>query len=182
MSETTLVFMWYINSKTATEAFQRKNVLSTNYLAGLPYYLMNLRRSYSSSAVNKNLSHLKKKKRISAFIHQSSQNHIIVEVGKDFWRSCDLTLPFKQGHSEPRVDTPQPPGEICASAQPPSQWNIFPNFHVDPSVFQFMPTASYPVNGHHWEKSISIFCASSLQVFAHINRIPSEPSLLLAEH
>lgn len=56
----TLIFIWYINSKTATEAFQRRKVLSANSLASLPCYLVILRRPYSSSAVKKNLSHLKK--------------------------------------------------------------------------------------------------------------------------
>lgn len=49
-------------------------------------------------------------------------------------------------------------------------------------VFQFEPSTSGSVAGHHWPEPGFILCAPSLQVFIYIDEIPPEPSLLKAEH
>jgi len=44
-------------------------------------------------------------------------------------------------------------------------------------VFQFMPTASGPVTGHHKKEPESVLFAPFLKVFIYIKKIPPEPSL-----
>ncbi|XP_042647874.1 ankyrin repeat domain-containing protein 26 isoform X6 [Tyto alba] len=63
----------------------------------------------------------------------SPMNHRMGEVGRDFWTSSGPTSLPKLDHLEvvaqdyvgfsvpPRMETPQPPWETCASTQPPSQ-------------------------------------------------------------
>jgi len=45
-------------------------------------------------------------------------------------------------------------------------------------VFQFVPTASCPVTGHQRKEAGSVLFAPSLHMFIHINKIPTDPSLL----
>jgi len=76
------------------------------------------------------------------------------------------------------METPPPLRETCASAH---RKKVFPDVQWEPPVFVFVPTASGPVTGHHWKEPGSVLFTSSVQVFAYIEKIPPEPSLLPAE-
>lgn len=56
---------------------------------------------------------------------------------------------------------------------------MFPDVHIELSVFQFVPTASGPITGHHWEDSGSIYFVLSGQVAKDTDKIPL--SLLLTK-
>lgn len=93
-------------------------------------------------------------------------------------RSSGPSPLFKQGHLDPLIqdqlqlfflnistDTPPLSWAICASAWSTSQQEVFPVADIKRKpVFQFMPTASCPASGHHWEVVVSILFAPSLQV------------------
>lgn len=93
-------------------------------------------------------------------------------------RSSGPSPLFKQGHLDPLIqdqlqlfflnistDTPPLSWAICASAWSTSQQEVFPVADIQRKpVFQFVPTASCPASGHHWEVVVSILFAPSLQV------------------
>jgi len=58
---------------------------------------------------------------------------------------------------------------------------VFTDVQGEPPVFQFVPTASCPVTGLHWEKPGSVISALSLQVLIYTDKIPLKPPLLQAE-
>ena len=49
---------------------------------------------------------------------------------------------------------------------------VLPVVWREPPVFQFVPTASCPGIGHHWEETGSVITASSLQAFIDNYEIP----------
>ena len=92
---------------------------------------------------------------------KAAQNHRIVEVGRDLWRSSGPTTLLKQGHLEQVVqDCVQTAFEYLQglhhlSGQPvpvlslPHSEKVFSDAQREPPVFQFVPTASCPVTGRH---------------------------------
>jgi len=50
---------------------------------------------------------------------------------------------------------------------------VFPDVQREPPMFQFVAMASCPVAGHHWKEPGSVTFTPSLQVFIHIDEIPS---------
>ena len=48
---------------------------------------------------------------------------------------------------------------------------VFPDVRREPPAFQFVPTASGPVTGHHRKEASSLLFAHSLQVFTHVEEI-----------
>ena len=58
---------------------------------------------------------------------------------------------------------------------------VFPDVEREPPVFQFVPTASGPVTGHHWEEPGSTLFSPSLQVFIHSDKTLPTPSLLFLQ-
>ena len=49
-------------------------------------------------------------------------------------------------------------------------------------IFSVVPTASWPVSRHYWERSCSLIFIPSHQVLTEMQKIPCEPSLLQEEH
>ena len=48
-------------------------------------------------------------------------------------------------------------------------------------VFQYVPTASCPATGHHWEECVTLFFIPSCQVFRHVVKIPPGPHCSLGQ-
>lgn len=71
------------------------------------------------------------------------------------------------------MGTPQPPWVACSSVWTLLQdKNIFLMFKWNSMCFLFVLIASFPVTGHHWEKSVCIFFIDSHQVFIHVDNVP----------
>ena len=102
-----------------------------------------------------------------------SQNHRMVEVERNLWRSsCATPLP-KQDHQEQVVhDRVQMAfdhlqgwwhhnlsGEPVPVLSHSHSKNEFPDVQMRPPVFQFVPSVSGPITGHHWRKPSSILFA-----------------------
>jgi len=49
---------------------------------------------------------------------------------------------------------------------------VFSYVQTEFLVYQFVPIASCPVAGHHWEEAGSVFFTPSLQVFINIDKTP----------
>ncbi|XP_068785779.1 uncharacterized protein [Struthio camelus] len=123
------------------------------------------------------------------------QNHRMVEVGRDLWRSSSPNPLLKPGPLEhiaqDRVQagfeylqgrrlhylSGQPAPVLC---HPHSQ-EVFPHLHKELPVFQCAPVASHPVTGHHGEETGLILSTPPLQILVHIDQITSQSSLLQAE-
>jgi len=99
----------------------------------------------------------------------------VVEVGKDFWRSLGLTLLIKQGHLELIAQEHVHLLKISKDGDSAiSLGNLFqvsgksyfftakkfPYVQTELLMFEFVPTASCPVMGHHWKEPGSIFFMS----------------------
>lgn len=103
----------------------------------------------------------------------------MVEVERDLWVHQAQPL-FQQGTQSrgPRAtstqlleismeDTPQSLGSLCQCSA-----ICTTDVQGEPPVFQFVPTASCPGIGHHWEETGSVITASSLQAFIDNYEIP----------
>lgn len=76
-----------------------------------------------------------------------------------------------------REGTPQPVPMLCHLHSK----KVLPSIQSEHPVLQFVPIISCPGNEYHWKELGSVLCASSLQVFVRIDKIPPEPFLLQAE-
>ena len=122
-----------------------------------------------------------------------SQNHRMVEVGKDLWRSSGPT-PCSSRATQSQLPRTMfrrylniaKEGDHNLLQQPvpglshPHSEKVFPDVQAEPPVFQFVPIVSGPVAGHHCKEPGSAFFTSSLHVLIYIDKIPPEPSLLQA--
>ena len=93
----------------------------------------------------------------------SSQNHRMVEVGRDLWISSSPNPLLKQDHLEhvaqdhvqAGLEYPQRRRLHKLSGQPiqvlchPHSRKVSPHVRMELPLFQFVPVASCPVTGHH---------------------------------
>ena len=87
----------------------------------------------------------------------------MVEIGKEFWKSCGPTSLLKQGHLQPLVcdhvkaafeyHQGQRLYNVSGQSMPvlsnQRSEEVFPDVQKEPLVFQFVPTASCLVTVHH---------------------------------
>ena len=102
----------------------------------------------------------------TTFVTTESQNHKMVEVGRHLWRSSCPTPLLKQGHlqavAQDHVQTAfeyPKDGDFTAAMGKLCQCSGTLTVKVSrcsqgTSMFQFVPSASGPVLGHHWEHSV----------------------------
>jgi len=58
----------------------------------------------------------------------------------------------------------------------PHRKKVSPGVHIEPPVFQFVPTASYSVAEHHWKETAAVFFTPFLQLFINIDEVcPERP-------
>ena len=107
-----------------------------------------------------------------------SQNHRMVEVGKEFWRSSDPTSLLKQCSLEHNTQdciqiafeylwvrgihnlSEQLIPVLCH----PHNKEVLPNIQRELPMFLFAFVASYPIAGHHCEVSAPILLTLLLQI------------------
>ena len=63
----------------------------------------------------------------------------------------------------------------------PHNKEVFPHTQMELPVFQFGPVVFYSVSGHHRKESGCTLRTACFNIFAHINKISSQSSLLQAE-
>jgi len=69
-------------------------------------------------------------------------------------------------------EDPTTPGQPVPVLHYLQSTEVLPGVWREPPVFQFVPTASCPGIGHHWEETGSVITASSLQAFIDNYEIP----------
>jgi len=91
------------------------------------------------------------------------QNHSMVDIGRDLWRSFGPTALLKQGHLEQVAqDHVQMafeylqagrihnlPGQPLPVLGHPHNKKVFLDHQMEPPVLQRVPVAPKPVTGHH---------------------------------
>lgn len=112
------------------------------------------------------------------------QNHRMVNVGMNLWRSSCPALVLKQRYSEPAGFWRSPRRRLHNYSRqdiPVLHYlhitEVLPDVQRELLVFQFMPIASWPGTGRHWKHHGSILFATSLQVFIDSGEIPLTSSL-----
>jgi len=122
-----------------------------------------------------------------------SQNHRMVEVGRDLWGSCSPTSLPKQGHLHQAAQDCVQVGfeylqrrRLCSLPGQPvpvlhhPQSKEVPRVQLELPRLQFVPVAPCPVAGHHWKESGPVLLTPTLKIFRGISKVPSQPSLLQA--
>ena len=124
-----------------------------------------------------------------------SQNHRMLGVGRDLCGSSSPTPLPKQGHLQQAAqDLVQAgleylqrkrihnlPGQPVPVLSHPQSEEIVPHVQTELPMLQFVPIASCPVTGHHWEGCGPILLTPTLKMFISIYKVPSQPSLLQAK-
>ena len=99
-------------------------------------------------------------------------------------RHLDLVA---QDHIQMAFEYPQGGRPYYLSGQPvpvlgrPRRTEVFAGVQREPSVFQFVLSASGPATGYHWKEPGSVLMAPSLQVLLCSEKTHPELSLLQAE-
>lgn len=105
---------------------------------------------------------------------QNSQNHRVVEVGRDIWKSSgpapclgrDTKSHLPRSMSRQLISiSSQLSGQSVPVLPHLHSGKLLPDVQTKPPVFQFVPMASGPVSGYHWKEPSLVLIATSLQVF-----------------
>ena len=99
----------------------------------------------------------------SAQFHSSSQSRLLRAVWDGFWRYLSIEIPQLLWTTRYQVWSR------------PFPLMLIQNF----CSLWFIPAASCPVTGHHWEEPDSIPFPPSHQIFTHIIKVPSKNSICL---
>lgn len=97
-------------------------------------------------------------------------NHRMVEVRRDLWGSCDLTLHSGTRSLRRRLHhlSEQPVPRLSSTQHRSACWCA----EGTSRVCVFVSTTICPDTGHHWQGPDSIFFTLSLQVFMDMDEIP----------